>query len=149
MVFKTQLEASDLNKIVLWGWFFFQNRNFQIFPKTTIVCVKQMFHPSKFLSLKKQKRIKHSKSTIIIIITLDVPFDSIISSIPNKLIKQVIQLLEEGFRDINAKNWEKTKKRASNRDLITVTLPMRQRILCFQQLRVCSIWLSFGIKLSS
>ena len=44
---------------------------------------------------------------------------------------------------------KKYKSWGSNRDLITVTLPKRDKFLCLQQLRVCSILASLVIKLSS
>ena len=106
-------------------------------------------NPDKLLSLGKNERVYHPKPSFIKIIAQDIPLDPVISTIPNEFIKKVIQFLKKWFGNMNTKNWKRYKSWGSNRDLITVTLPKRDKFLCLQQLRVCSILASLGIKLSS
>ena len=44
---------------------------------------------------------------MIIVITKNIMFNPIITAIPNKLIKEMIQLFEKSFGNINAQHWKK------------------------------------------
>ena len=47
---------------------------------------------------------------MFVIVAKDVPFNPIVTSIPNEFIKKMIQLLEICFRNVHAKNFKKIKK---------------------------------------
>ena len=86
---------------------------------------------------------------MIIVITKNITFNPIITAIPNKLIKKWFNFLKNVLRILMRHTEKRYKSWGSNKDLINVTLPIRDKFLCFQQLRVCSICLNLGTKLRS